>query len=173
MWQQRIAHETRHLRRPNRLPRPSQSLPETYLPPSNPNLLRDLPFHHISPTHSIVSGWHARLNFNTQASTTPRCLPPREAGSKAAYKTWDGSSLGRLVIQAPLGLDRSRRFLDASVRRSLEADLGQASSPTLSSPSASHLQELQTLLSLERKVLTTQRRKQLEGTIRRLATQRS
>lgn len=172
MWQQRVAHEIRHLRRSNQHLRTFQPLPQTYLPPSNPNLLRDLPFHHTSAKHFIVSGWHARLNLDTQDSMQRRILP-RDTSEKAAFKTWDGTSLGRLMVQAPLGLARSREFFDTAVRRSLEADLGQTSTPKASASSGNHLQELQSLLSLERKVLTNQRRKQLEGTIRRLASQRS
>jgi hypothetical protein len=85
-------------------------------------------------------------------------------GTSLPYKTWTGPSLGKLAVQAPLGLARSRQFIEASVRRSLEADLRQApKSPA--SASVGHVQELQNLLSIERKVLFMQRRKQLENAI--------
>ena len=179
MWQQRIAREIRHKRKSGPRLRLSLPFPETYPPPSNPNLLRDIPFHHTSSPHSIVSTCTARLNFSSKTQATVRSLLAKKqntdgAGTFLAYKTWDGPSLGKLAVQAPLGLARSRQFIEASVRRSLEADLRQANSPiSPASTSVGHVQELQTLLSIERKVLFMQRRKQLEDAISTLKSPRS
>lgn len=157
MWQQRIAREARHKRKPIPRLRISPAFPDTYLP-SNPNLLRDLPFHHTSSPHSIVSTCTARLNLSHKPpAPTHSLLFPKNTdkpGLSQAYQTWSGPSLGKLAVQAPLGLARSRQFIEASVRRSLEADLRQTNTPkSLSSASIGQVQELQTLLGIERKVV--------------------
>lgn len=169
MWQQRIARETRHKRKPVPSLRLSLPFPETYPPPSNPNLLRDIPFHHTSSPYSIVSTCNARLNLSSKPRATALLIKKQSTDGKGTflpYKTWAGPSLGRLAVQAPLGLARSRQFIEASVRRSLEADLRQANTPkSPASASVGHVQELRNLLSIERKVRFTQRRKQLEDAI--------
>lgn len=174
-WQQRISHEARPFRRSIPVSNDSKAVSEVYLPPSNPNLLRDIPFHNTTSRHAIVSTWHAKPNWTGTAHTGRR--KPRKddpAALPQALQTWDGSSVTQLASQAPLGLLRSRTYLESSIRRSLEADLRK--SPVATTPSTPkvnyNLLALRDLLATERTVTSRQRMKQLQLTIDSLTTRR-